>query len=256
MTRVLKIGGRAQNDPLLASVIRDAWSAAPGKLCIVHGGGDEVSAMQRALGREAAFVGGRRVTSQGDLELLRMVLSGVVNKRLVSTLVAADVPAVGLSGEDAALIGAEFIDRAVLGHAGRPVSVNRELLLSVMRTGYLPVISPVAFNTESGVGGALNVNGDDAATAIATEISASELMFIADVEGVLDSDGRLVANLTLDQAREMLANGIAGGGMAAKLESAEAALLNGVGSVRICSLHGVGDTQCGTFLTQSQSVAI
>ena len=102
--RVLKIGGRAQGDPMLARVIRDAWNAAPGELCIVHGGGDEVSAMQRALGREAAFIGGRRVTSQGDLELLRMVLSGVVNKRLVSSLVAADVPAVGISGEDKRLV--------------------------------------------------------------------------------------------------------------------------------------------------------
>ena len=256
MTRVLKIGGRAQDDPLLASVIRDAWNSDPSRLCVVHGGGDEVSAMQRALGREAAFVGGRRVTSQGDLELLRMVLSGVVNKRLVSALVAADVPAVGMSGEDAALIGAQFIDRAVLGYAGRPVSINVELLMSVMRAGYLPVISPVAFNTESGVGGALNVNGDDAAAAIAAELGASELTFIVDVEGVLDSEKQVVTNLALDQARDMVASGIAAAGMAAKLESAEAALVGGVTSVRICSLRGVSDAQCGTFLTQSQSVAI
>src|SRR3982751_4065740 len=157
--RVVKIGGRAQADPRLASAVRAAWSAAPRDMCIVHGGGDEVSAMQRALGREAAFVGGRRVTSQGDLELLRMVLSGVVNKRLVSSLVAADVPAVGLSGEDGALINAEFIERPVLGFAGRPVSINKDLLSSLMKGGWLPVISPVGFNGESGVGGALNVNG-------------------------------------------------------------------------------------------------
>ena len=256
MIRVLKIGGRAQSDPSLTRIIPDAWNEAPGQLCVVHGGGDEVSAMQRALGREAAFVGGRRVTSQGDLELLRMVLSGVVNKRLVSSFVAADVPAIGVSGEDGALIGAEFIDRAVLGYAGKPVSINKGFLLALMTAGYLPVISPVAFNSESGVGGALNVNGDDAAAAIAAAIGASELMFIVDVEGVLDADDNVIGNLTLDQAREMIANGTASAGMAAKLESAEAALVNGVASVRICALRGVSDAQCGTFLTQAQSVAI
>jgi acetylglutamate kinase len=254
--RVLKIGGRAQADPMLSRVIRDAWNAAPGELCVVHGGGDEVSVMQRALGREAAFIGGRRVTAQGDLELLRMVLSGVVNKRLVSSLVAADVPAVGISGEDGALIGAVFIDRALLGYAGRPSSINKDLLLSLLNSGYLPIISPVAFNTETGVGGALNVNGDDAAAAIAASLAASELLLIADVEGVLDAEARVVSALTLEQARDMIANGTAAAGMAAKLESAEAALLNGVASVRICALRGVSDTQCGTFLTQSQSVAI
>lgn len=256
MTRVLKIGGRAQNDPLLARTIAHAWNSARGELCVIHGGGDEVSAMQRALGREAAFVGGRRVTSQGDLELLRMVLSGVVNKRLVSSLVAANVPAVGISGEDAALIGAEFIDRAVLGYAGRPVSINKELLMNLTGAGYLPVISPVAFNSESGVGGALNVNGDDAAAAIAAGINATELIFVVDVDGVLDGGNQVLGNLTVEQAREMIASGAASAGMAAKLEAAEAALVGGVASVRICPLRGISDAQCGTLLTQSQSVAI
>jgi acetylglutamate kinase len=254
--RILKIGGRAQSDAMLPSIIRDAWNAAPGELCVIHGGGDEVSAMQRALGREAAFIGGRRVTSQADLELLRMVLSGVVNKRLVNSLVAADIPAVGISGEDAALISAEFIDRAVLGSAGRPVSINTGLLESLLNSGYLPVVSPVAFNSDNGVGGALNVNGDDAAAAIAAALGASELLLLVDVEGVLDADAQVVSSLTLEQAREMIAAGTATAGMAAKLESAEAALLNGVSCVRICALRGITDAQCGTFLTQSQSVAI
>jgi acetylglutamate kinase len=185
-----------------------------------------------------------------------MVLSGVVNKRLVSLLVGADVPAVGISGEDGALISAAFIDRAVLGYAGRPVSINKELLVSLMNSGYLPIISPVAFNGETGVGGALNVNGDDAAAAIAAALGAGELLFIADVEGVLDTESRVLTALTLEQARDMIANGTAAAGMAAKLESAETALLKGVASVRICALRGLTDAQCGTFLTQSQSVAI
>jgi acetylglutamate kinase len=161
-----------------------------------------------------------------------------------------------LSGEDGALINAEFIDRAVLGHAGRPVSINKDLLASLMNGGCLPVISPVGFNGESGVGGALNVNGDDAAAAIAAALGASELTFVVDVEGVLDADDEVISNLTVEQAREMIANGTAAAGMAAKLESAEAALINGVASVRICALRGVTDPRGGTFLIQSQSVAI
>jgi acetylglutamate kinase len=254
--RVLKIGGRAQADPQLASVLRGAWNAAPGELCIVHGGGDEVSAMQNALGRKPKFVGGRRVTLEADLELLRMVLSGVVNKRLVNALVALGLPAVGISGEDGGLIGAEVIDAASLGFAGRPISVKSDLLRTLLKAGYLPVISPLAYNATGSTGGALNVNGDDAAAAIAVALEADELLLIVDVEGVRGGDGEIASSLSTETARDLAANGIAAGGMAAKLESAEAALLAGVGRVRICDLAGLGDDERGTFITHSQSVAL
>jgi acetylglutamate kinase len=254
--RVVKIGGRAQADARLTKMLADAWKTAPGRLCIVHGGGDEVSAMQRALGREAAFVGGRRVTSRGDLELLRMVLSGVVNKRVVNILVAVGLPAVGLSGEDAALIGAELIDVASLGFAGRPISVNDALLRALMDAGYLPVISPVGYDATSSNGGTLNVNGDDAAAAIAAALGADELTFIVDVEGVKDGQGDIVSSLSIEMAHGLIANGVASNGMAAKLESAETALVSGVNRVRICGLAGLNDEERGTFITQSQSVAL
>ncbi len=254
--RVVKIGGRAQGDSRLAATVRDAWNAEPGELCVVHGGGDEVSAMQRALGREAAFVGGRRVTSEEDLDLLRMVLSGVVNKRLVNVLVAAGLPAVGTSGEDGGLIGAELIDAASLGFAGRPVSVKADLLRTLLRAGYLPVISPLGYNAISSKGGALNVNGDDAAAAIAAALGADELLLIADVEGVRGGDSEIFSSLSIETARDLAANGIAVGGMAAKLESAESALRAGVGRVRICDLAGLGDDERGTFITQFQSVVL
>ena len=256
MTRVLKIGGRAQADPRLFAFLRDAWNGGPGLLCVVHGGGDEVSAMQRALGREVAFVGGRRVTSKADLDLLRMVLSGLVNKRLVNGLVAAGVPAIGLSGEDATLIGAHTIDSATLGFAGRPTSINVDLLQTVMRGQILPVISPVAYDAGSSGGGALNVNGDDAAAAIAAAIGAEELLLIADVDGVLNDQGTLIPLLTSESARELIESGTAANGMAAKLESANSALLSGVERVRICGLTGLVDGERGTFITQSQGVAI
>lgn len=256
MMRVVKIGGRTQADPRLFTFLGEAWNDSPKSLCVVHGGGDEVSAMQRALGREAVFIGGRRVTSKSDLDLLRMVLSGVVNKRLVNGLVAAGVSAVGLSGEDGALIRAEIIDAGSLGFAGRPTSVNSRLLHALMDAGNLPVISPVAYNGESAQGGALNVNGDDAAAAIAAALKADELLLIADVEGVRDEQGGVVPVISLESARELIENGTAAGGMAAKLESAHAALLAGVDRVRICDLAGLIDDERGTFITQSQSVVI
>ena len=254
--RVVKIGGRAQADPRLAAALREAWQDTPGEICLVHGGGDEISAMQRALGREASFVGGRRVTSQGDLDLLRMVLSGIVNKRLVNTLVTAGVSAVGISGEDGALLRAEPIDQPSLGFAGKPVSVNGELLRTLMKAGYLPVISPVGYNAAGASGGLLNVNGDDAASAIAAELRAEELLLIADVEGVRDSSGETASRLNDEAVRELIAKGIAVGGMAAKLESAQAALVAGIPRVRIGDLGALTDKNSGTFIIHSQSVAL
>jgi acetylglutamate kinase len=252
--RVVKIGGRAQSDPRIADALCQAWKSSPDNLCIVHGGGDEISSLQRALGRETTFVGGRRVTSRSDLDLLRMVLSGVVNKRLVNGLVAAGVPAVGLSGEDDAMISAELIDAASLGLAGRPSAINVKLLRVLMGAGYVPVISPVAYDATGGVGGALNVNGDDAAAAIAASLEAEELVLIVDVEGVRDVRGDLAPFLSVESSQELISSGVAAGGMAAKLESAQAALLAGVDRVRICDLAGLADSERGTFITQSQGV--
>ncbi|PYO49703.1 MAG: acetylglutamate kinase [Gemmatimonadetes bacterium] len=254
--RVVKIGGRAQANPRLPTILRDAWLATPGSLCVVHGGGDDMSAMQRALGREPAFIGGRRVTSEGDLELLRMVLSGVVNKRLVNAFLAAGVPAIGMSGEDGRLISAAVIDAAALGFAGRPVLVNTDLLHSLLSAGYMPVISPVAYDSNNSNGGALNVNGDDAAAAIAAALGADELFLVADVEGVRDAEGEILSTLSGESARDMIVNGIAADGMAAKIESAQAALAGGVTSARICDLDGLVDDERGTFITLSQSIAL
>ena len=253
--RVVKIGGRAQNDPAIAEIVKRAWDENPGSLCIVHGGGDEISALQRAMGRDAVFVGGRRVTSRSDLSLLRMVLSGVVNKRLVSAFIAAGVPAVGISGEDAALIEAEVIDSSSLGYAGRPRRINAALLETLLGADFMPVVSPVGYDATSGQGGALNVNGDDAAAAIAIALGADELLFVADVDGVRGENGDPLSYISLERARELIATGTASGGMAAKLESANAALVAGVERVRVSDLAGVGQAARGTFITQSEGIA-
>lgn len=247
MKRVVKIGGRAQSADTLASSIVSAWNA-DGAICVVHGGGDEISALQRKLGGEPQFAGGRRVTTAADLEVIRMVLSGVVNKRLVSRFNAAGARAIGLSGEDAELITAAPLGISEFGFVGMPVSINTSLIETLWISGLLPVVSPLAASAVT-PGTALNVNGDDAAAALAVALGAHELLLVADVEGVLDSSGRVIDELDIDEARSLIASGVAGGGMAAKLEAAHAALAGGVQSVRISDLPALDDSARGTIVT-------
>ncbi len=249
MTRVIKVGGRPQADPRLAAALAAGWSAARanGGVVLVHGGGDEVSLLQSALGGSTSFVGGRRVTTERDVDIVRMALSGSANKRLVSTLVRQGIDAVGLSGEDASLLGAHPMDPARLGFVGAPTSVNVAFLRHLLAGGYLPVISPVSRDITGTMGSALNVNGDDAAAAIASALGAAELLLVADVEGVM-SDGAVVTSLTPDGARRLIERGTAAGGMRAKLEAALAALAAGVAHVRISDISAITDTGRGTIL--------
>jgi len=250
--RVIKIGGRVQADSGLAAAIALAWRAAPRELCLVHGGGDAVTAVQRSAGAEPTFVGGRRVTTAADIDALRMVLSGVENKRLVSTLAAQGVPAVGLSGEDGSLIVAER-ERGPLGLVGTPVRVNAALLGLLLAGGFLPVLSPLSSGSEAGTP-TLNVNADDAAAAVAAALGATELLFVADVPGVL-LDGEALGELTSANAAALVARGIAGGGMAAKLRAAQRALAAGVAVVRIGDLQSIGDGARGTRLVLARAPA-
>lgn len=246
---VVKLGGRVQRDPMLPAVLAALAAARPGALFLVHGGGDEISSLQRALGVEPAFVGGRRVTGERDVDLVRMALSGTSNKRLVNALVAGGVPAVGISGEDAGTIRATVADPA-LGRVGRVERVDTRLLETLAAAGYLPVVSPVGGDDA----GALNVNGDDAAAAIAAALGADELLFMADVEGVL-VDGAPLATLDLVEARELVAAGVAAGGMAAKLEAARAALTAGVPLARIGAISALDDPARGTRITLAPAFA-
>ena len=252
LTRVIKVGGRVQSDPSLATAIAGAWKSTNGALCLVHGGGDEISALQRLIGLESHFIGGRRVTTERDLDVIRMALSGSSNKRLVASLLDAGIPALGISGEDGALITATAVDPERLGHVGVPTAIRTSLLRALMREGYLPVISPVARPVIQGP--PLNVNGDDAAAAIAAALSATDLLFLADVSGVLDGTTVLGA-LDADMAQTLIADGRAAGGMAAKLASAIRAAELGVPSVRIGGLDAITDPLAGTTITLAPSLA-
>ena len=254
MTRVIKIGGRPQLDPALPAALALAQRAAPGSLVVVHGGGDEVSTLQRMYGVEARFAGGRRITSALDLEIIRMALSGSANKRLVSALLDAGVAALGLSGEDGALLTADPLDPARYGHVGTPSAVNIVLLQHLLSAGYLPVLSPVSRSTDSSSGATLNVNGDDAAAAIAAALGADELLLVSDVAGVLLRD-QPVSVLGPEDAQRLIDDGTAHGGMAAKLQAALAALDGGVQRVRISDIAAIADVHRGTVLTRVGSMA-
>lgn len=251
---VVKLGGRVQSEPGLIPALAALSLGRPGQLAIVHGGGDEVSEMQRRLGREPSFVNGRRITSSEDVDLVRMVLSGTSNKRLVSELVAAGIPAVGISGEDGGLIEAEPIDLEAFGHAGTPVDVRTKILETLLASNFLPVISPVARDIRSSTGAALNVNGDDAAAAVAAAMKA-QLWMIADVAGVLDQDRRVLESLNKPLMEKLVASGVVNRGMHAKLEAGFAALEKGATAVRVAGIEAISkpESQCGTLLTTSMS---
>ncbi|MFI5244866.1 MAG: acetylglutamate kinase [Gemmatimonadales bacterium] len=250
----MKIGGRAQGDvrlgpALAAAALANGGSAA--SLCVVHGGGDEVSALQRRLGLEPLFRGGRRVTSEAELEIVRMVLSGTINKRLVAMLLSHGVRAAGISGEDAMLFRSHPTDPEQMGRVGGVVTVDPSIVHQLMSGGFVPVISPLARDADAS-GRGLNVNGDDAAAALAGALAADELVLVADVPGVLDRDA-VIPLLDLETADSLVARGVAAGGMAAKLEAAAAALRGGVTRVRISGLDGIGNPEAGTRVVHSPS---
>ncbi len=247
--QVIKIGGAALSDPTWLS--RFAMQAR-GNLhrIVVHGGGPEVSALSNQLGLEVVWNGGRRVTSEAMLDVAAMVLSGRINKRIVRALCAADVPAIGISGEDMALITARVAQGGALGRVGEVVSVCTSVLAHLNAAGLVPVISPISAGLD---GGALNVNADEVAAAVAKAVGAEELLFLTDVTAVRDAKGER-NELEALEARELVANQVATGGMAVKLTAAVAALEAGVARVRVGSLEMMNDSNAGTWIRREEAV--
>jgi acetylglutamate kinase len=243
--RVIKLGGRAQSAPDLSQRLRAAAESTP--IVVVHGGGDEVTALQRQMGVEPIFVHGRRVTRPEDLDAVRMVLSGTVNKRLVAQALTAGLRAIGLSGEDAHLLTAHVTD-PTYGRVGREVRADVTILHDLLATGWTPFVSPLARDRESLDGAGLNVNGDDAAAAIAESLGADELCFVSDVPGVMEQ-GSPLAQLDRAAIDDLIARGVAQGGMRAKLEAALLTLGAGVRRVRITDISGITDPMAGTTIS-------
>lgn len=238
---LIKVGGNEVDDAAWVARFAGALVKRGGSTVVVHGGGKEITALQRTLGAEPEWRDGLRVTTDESVRAVSMVLSGVVNKRLVSALLSAGVDAVGVSGEDGGLLRANVLRGGTLGRTGEVAEVRTRLLVAWLEQGLVPVISPVSRGPD---GGPLNVNADDAAAAVAASLGASELLFVSDVPGVLDG-GSPVPRLGADEVEALIGSGTASGGMAPKLRAAARAA-EVAGRVRIGGLEMLTDDGAGT----------
>jgi acetylglutamate kinase len=209
---------------------------------VVHGGGSTISAWLERAGVEARFVRGLRVTDAATLEVVVAVLAGLVNKRLVAELSALGAPAVGLSGADGRILQAHRYDEE-LGYVGQIHRVEPQPVQELLRLAYVPVIAPIAVDASEGArddgSRLLNTNADTAAGEIAAALGAVQLVFLTDVEGVLDEAKRLMPRLTSDQARAMVASGVAAGGMIPKIDAGVRAAAAGCATrIVSCAMEG------------------
>lgn len=235
---VIKVSGHELDDSAFldefARVIHDLDVPA----VIVHGGGKEISLLQEQMGLVPRYEDGVRVTDAESLKAVEMVLCGLVNKRLVRHLIAAGVDAFGLSGIDRGLIRAERMPHPTIDMAftGQPKSVRGEVLLDLLEDGITPVVAPISLAEDGS--SAFNVNADHVAGAIAAGIDAARIVFLTNVEGVLQND-RLLPELTPAQVDSLIADGTIFGGMIPKVRTALGSLDNGVTQAVITNLVGL-----------------
>ena len=199
---------------------------------IVHGGGPEVSKAMEQLGQEVSFIDGLRVTSSENLKVTEMVLSGTINKEIIAHINTFGGKAVGVSGKDGNLIEADKISHEGgidLGFVGKIKKVNPELLMVLLKQGFLPVVSPIGLSKD---GVTYNINADTTASRIAVSLGAYKIIFMTDVDGVLE-DGNLCAQLTSSELKKMIEKKIITGGMSPKVDSCLYCVKNGVESAQI-----------------------
>jgi len=229
---LVKLGGTLLDQPESRDALAEQLAEARGRgveLVVVHGGGKQMTRYLADRGIESRFVGGLRVTGPETLDAVLKIFSGSVNHELVASLNRAGALAVGLSGIDALLVEAEQMDPA-LGAVGRVTRSNPALVELLVSAGYLPVVACVAGDRQGRV---YNVNADQMAAACAAAFGAAQLIFLTDVEGVLDGRRRVRPALTAAESRGLIEAGVASGGMQAKLNAALDALARGVPLVRI-----------------------
>jgi acetylglutamate kinase len=232
VTLLIKIGGTlldtaAMRDSLARQI---AKLLATGHRCVVvHGGGKQMTRFLEERGIQSRFVDGLRVTTPETMDAVLKVLAGSVNQELVAALIRAGVRAVGLTGLDGGTVQAEQM-HLELGAVGRVTGANPELMTLLTANGYLPVVACLAGDSE---GRFYNVNGDQMAVACAAAMPADRLIFLTDVAGVLDCEGARLNHLSVAGAAQLIADGVAKGGMQAKLNAAASALEQGIGEVHI-----------------------
>lgn len=231
---VVKYGGHAMVDAELARVFAQdivLLKQVGIHPIVVHGGGPQIGQMLDRLAIKSEFVDGLRVTDQATVDVVEMVLSGSINKQIVSAIQAAGGSAIGLSGKDAGLMTAERLylekdgKKLDIGLVGDPKTVNPAVLDVLQTSSLIPVIAPVGVGAD---GATYNINADTAAGAIASASKAMRLFLLTDVTGVLDKTGKLIEELTTDQVAALKKDGTISGGMIPKLETCLRAVEEGV----------------------------
>jgi len=244
-TVVIKYGGHAMGDEAVARafardiVLLEQTAINP---VVVHGGGPQIEAMLKRAGVQSQFAGGLRITDAKTLEIVEMVLAGSINKQIVGYINAAGGKAIGLCGKDGNMVIAKKATRRVvdpdsniekvvdLGFVGEPDKIDLTVLNVVLGRELIPVLAPVAAAAD---GGSFNVNADTFAGAIAGALKAKRFLLLTDVPGVLDKSGKLITDLSVDDARRLIADGTISGGMIPKVETCLYALDQGVEGVVI-----------------------
>lgn len=244
-TIVIKYGGHAMVDESLKSLF--AKDVVMMKYIginpvIVHGGGPQIGTHLKKLGKESKFIQGMRVTDEETMDIVEMVLAGRVNKEIVGLINQHGGKAVGLTGKDGDLIRAEKYyltdDKAKdtppeiidLGLVGRVKQFHTELIRSLVKDGFIPIIAPIGVGDN---GETYNINADIVAGELAAALQAEKLVLLTDVDGVLDQDGSLINSMNYERADELITQGIIEGGMYPKVKCCLKALRNGVGKTHI-----------------------
>lgn len=237
-TVVVKYGGNAMiNNDLKDAVMSDIvlMQLVGINVVLVHGGGPEISAMLKKIGKESQFVGGIRVTDEETIDIVQMVLAGKVNKDLVQLLEHHGGRAVGLCGLDGGMLTAEKLrsNEGDLGYVGRIVDVNTDIIIDATRNGYVPIISTVAGGENGEV---FNINADVAAARIAAKLDAIKLILMTDIRGLLrdkDDENTLIPVVNVSEVPSLKNQGIISGGMIPKIDCCVEAVRRGVNRAHI-----------------------
>ena len=237
-TVVVKYGGNAMiNNDLKDAVMSDIvlMQLVGINVVLVHGGGPEISAMLKKVGKESKFVGGMRVTDEETIDIVQMVLAGKVNKDLVQLLEHHGGRAVGLCGLDGGMLTAEKLrsNEGDLGYVGRIVDVNTDIIIDATRNGYVPIISTVAGGENGEV---FNINADVAAARIAAKLDAIKLILMTDIRGLLrdkDDEDTLIPVVNVSEVPSLKNQGIISGGMIPKIDCCVEAVRRGVNRAHI-----------------------